>query len=197
MDQISKIYAHSEFVNNLFHDELVRIKDLCISELSSPATASSSASSPAAARPPIELLRGPLKRPERAISKVTATMIVTLCSIHSSDAMQVYRCYKGNFSHLSDTVRCVVVCDSIQNIQAFMITLARHSFTLADKPLSFLDRFLRLFEVFCVLRWPPYTRCDSFEGSASRSRRSAEALCKLVDGMSLRKRRDEVSCFES
>jgi hypothetical protein len=154
MDQISKIYAHSEFVNNLFHDELVRIKDLCLSEFSSPAMASSSASSLAAARPPIELLRGPLKRPERAISKVTATMIVTLCCNYSSDAMQVYRCYKGNFSHLSDTVRCVVVCDSIQHIQAFMITLARHSFTLADKPLSYLDRFLRLFEVFCVLCLP-------------------------------------------
>jgi hypothetical protein len=79
MDQISKLYAHSEFVNNLFHDELVRIKDLCISELSSSGTASSWASSPAAARPPIELLRGPLKRPERAISKVMAAMIVTLC----------------------------------------------------------------------------------------------------------------------
>jgi hypothetical protein len=99
--------------------------------------------------------------------------------------MQVYRCYKGNFSHLSDTVRCVVVCDSIQHIQAFMITLARHSFTLADKPLSFLDRFLRFFEVFCVLRWRPCTHCDPFEGHAARSRRSAQALCELVDGMPL------------
>jgi hypothetical protein len=61
--------------------------------------------------------------------------------------MQVYRCYKGNFSHLSDTVRCVVVCDSIQHIQLFMSMLAKHSFTLADKPLSVLDRFLRYVEV--------------------------------------------------
>jgi len=130
MDQISKIYAHSEFVNNLFHDELTRIKDLCLADLvshpASPARATASTlalstqiqahSAPslsrislAAPEPPrsvsiqshagalqisrfiahslscaapyvpentgeqaIELLRGPLKRPERAISKVIA-----------------------------------------------------------------------------------------------------------------------------
>jgi hypothetical protein len=69
MDQISKIYAHSEFVNNLFHDELTRIKDLCLADPSFPPTTSGT---PLAAdtRSPIELLRGPLKRPDRAISKV-------------------------------------------------------------------------------------------------------------------------------
>ena len=165
MDQISTIYAHSEFVNNLFHDELARIKDKCLADLvshtASPARAAAasgiastqthasapslsrvSSSSPqlsrsasasaqsragapqsssscytrftayatharaasamqyvphfiaentgaalsltklspsangapsaAAARPAIELLRGPLKRPDRAISKVIA-----------------------------------------------------------------------------------------------------------------------------
>lgn len=165
MDQISTIYAHSEFVNNLFHDELTRIKDKCLADIVShtaspaPAAAAStqihasppslsrvSSSSPqlsrsssapaqsragaphsssscscsarftalathahaasavqsvpvprfiaentgaslsppkvspsangapaaAAAKPAIELLRGPLKRPDRAISKVIA-----------------------------------------------------------------------------------------------------------------------------
>ena len=33
MDQISTIYAHSEFVNNLFHDELTRIKDKCLADI--------------------------------------------------------------------------------------------------------------------------------------------------------------------
>ena len=46
MDQISTIYAHSEFVNNLFHDELTRIKDLCLADLvshpASPARATAS-----------------------------------------------------------------------------------------------------------------------------------------------------------
>jgi hypothetical protein len=68
----------------------------------------------------------------------------------------VYRCYKGNFNHLSDTVRCVVVCDTIPLIQAFMSMLAKHSFTLADKPLSVVDRFFRLFEVcsrFLNIHW--------------------------------------------
>jgi hypothetical protein len=131
IDQISKIYAHSEFINNLFHDELTRIKDKCLtnfvassSSISSeespfdntttqiyaaaPSPSRSSSSglnqprsalhlSPAASgapgaerskkshsspqeqsstspRPGIELLRGPLKRPDRAISKVTFSL---------------------------------------------------------------------------------------------------------------------------
>jgi len=47
IDEISKIYAHSEFVNDLFHDELTRIKDLCLANLVAPvrAAASSHASS--------------------------------------------------------------------------------------------------------------------------------------------------------
>ena len=69
MVQISKIYAHSEFANSLFHDELTRIKDLCLADPSFPHTTSGT---PLATdtRSPIELLRGPLKRPDRAISKV-------------------------------------------------------------------------------------------------------------------------------
>jgi hypothetical protein len=69
MDQISKIYANSEFVNNLFQDELTRIKDLCLADSSLPAMTSGTPLA-ADARSPIELLRGPLKRPDRAISKV-------------------------------------------------------------------------------------------------------------------------------
>jgi hypothetical protein len=167
MDQLSKIYAHSEFVNNLFHDELTRIKDKCLADLvphtpppargaalssiastqihapvpslhhaspsvpelsrsashqsrtgapqysalvftslathaqaafamqSSPrfiaesVTAERSlspnlpsAASAAAARPAIELLRGPLKRPDRAISKVTFSIIAPFVIFH-------------------------------------------------------------------------------------------------------------------
>ncbi len=78
MDQISKIYAHSEFANSLFHDELTRIKDLCLSDSSlrdKIDKVSTSASLSAESRPPIELLRGPLKRPDRAISKVTEAFL--------------------------------------------------------------------------------------------------------------------------
>ena len=65
-------------------------------------------------------------------------------------AMQVYRCYKGIFSYLSDSVRCVVVCDSIEHIEAFMRTLAKESFTLADKPPTLFNRILRLGEVYTI-----------------------------------------------
>jgi hypothetical protein len=140
---------------------------------------SPTATSEAAARPAIELLRGPLKRPERAISKVPSAIFISL--FLSSPAIQVYRCYKGIFSHLSDSVRCVIVCDSIKHIEEFMATLAKESFTRADKPPTILKRILRLAEVLLRV-WLIATCCNAVSGFVARPRRRAEELRKFLDG---------------
>lgn len=81
MDRITTIYAHSEFVNNLFHDELTRIKDKCLADFVSTSpghtAASSSTASIHASAPVLSRVSSSSPEPEKSILPVRSASAPT------------------------------------------------------------------------------------------------------------------------